>query len=222
LAYAWVSYPFTAFVLESNTNDALVSALVLAALVLASSPAGRGAFSGLAALAKFAPLVLTPLLLTHRLSETRWRGLALFAGAFALVSCAALAPALVHNSLGEIYARTVVYQATRSAPFSLWGYYGGLGAVQTIVQVLAIGLAAAVALAPRRTGLIGLAACAAALLIAVQLGVTYWFYLYIPWFFAPAAAALLGRHEQLLDGVRPQWLGGANNHPHQPRVVLGG
>ena len=36
---------------------------------------------------------------------------------------------------------------------------------------------------PRRRDLVGLAACAAAVLIAVELGVTYWFYLYIPWFF---------------------------------------
>ena len=36
LAYAWVSYPFTLFALESNSNDTLVAALVLAALLAAS------------------------------------------------------------------------------------------------------------------------------------------------------------------------------------------
>ena len=43
--------------------------------------------------------------------------------------------------------------------------------------------------------MIGLAALCAAVLIAIQLGVTYWFYLYIPWFFAPAIIALLGRFD---------------------------
>ena len=36
LAYAWVSYPFTLFALESNSNDSLVGALVLAAVLAAS------------------------------------------------------------------------------------------------------------------------------------------------------------------------------------------
>ena len=178
--------------------------------------------AALAGLAKFAPLALAPLLLTHRLVETRWRGLALFATAFALAGALALAPALAHDSLHEIYARTIAYQATRSAPFSLWGLYGGLRSIQTAVQVFAVALAVAVALAPRRPDVIGLAACAAAVLIAVQLGVTYWFYLYIPWVFAPAAVALFGRHEQLLDRVGPQRLRAAHEHAHQPRVLVGG
>jgi hypothetical protein len=53
-------------------------------------------------------------------------------------------------------------------------------------------LAVALAVLPRRADLIGLCACAAAILIAVQLGVSYWFYLYIPWFFGPAIVVLLG------------------------------
>ena len=36
LAYAWVAYPFTLFALESNSNDTLVAALVLGALLAAS------------------------------------------------------------------------------------------------------------------------------------------------------------------------------------------
>src|SRR5207244_12639332 len=36
LAYAWASYPFTLFALESNSNDTLVAALVLAALLATS------------------------------------------------------------------------------------------------------------------------------------------------------------------------------------------
>ena len=45
LAYAWVSYPFTLFSLESNSNDALVAVLILGALLAVSSPAGRGALA---------------------------------------------------------------------------------------------------------------------------------------------------------------------------------
>jgi len=80
----------------------------------------------------------------------------------------------------------------------------------------------AVALLPRRADVIGLAACAGAVLIALQLGAGYWFYLYIVWFFAPALVALLGRYEELLDGIGAQRLRAAHEHTHQPGVLVGG
>jgi hypothetical protein len=192
LAYAWAAFPFTAFALESNSNDALVASLVLAALLVAGSPPARGALAALAGLAKFAPLALAPILATHCLRERGRRGLVMFAVAFAVVAALALIPALEHNTLATIFSRTVEYQADRSAPFSVWGLYGGLHPEQVAVEVLAVVLALALAVVPRRDDLIGLCACAAAVLIAVELGASYWFYLYIPWFFGPAIAALLG------------------------------
>ncbi|MGH2831516.1 MAG: hypothetical protein ACRDK2_01970, partial [Solirubrobacteraceae bacterium] len=69
LAYGWVSYPFTLFALESNSNDMFVAVLVLGALALATRPALRGTFAALAGLAKFAPLALAPLLATHGLRD---------------------------------------------------------------------------------------------------------------------------------------------------------
>ena len=47
-----------------------------------------------------------------------------------------------------------------------------------------------VAFVPRRRTLAQIAALAAAVLIALQLSVDHWFYLYIPWFFGPMAIAL--------------------------------
>jgi hypothetical protein len=199
LAYAWAAYPFTALALESNSNDALVAALLLATLLVARRPFPRGAFTALAALSKLAPLALVPLMATEGLRERGARGVAWFAAGLLVVGGVVMVPAVMHNTLATIYDRTIFYQANRGAPFSVWGLYGGLGAAQTAVQLFAIALAGAVAVLPRRRDLVGLAACSAAVLIAVQLGVTYWFYLYIPWFFAPAAVALFGRPEQFLD-----------------------
>jgi hypothetical protein len=196
LAYAWAAYPFTALALECDTNDALVAGLVLATLLVAARPAARGAFVALAGLAKFAPLALVPLMATERLRERGARGLALFAAGFLGVAVLVSVPALAHNTIETIYHRTIGYQAGRSAPFSVWGLYGGLHWAQEAVRLLAVAIAVAVAVLPRRRDLAGLAACSAAVLIAVELGATYWFYLYIPWFFAPAAIALLGRPEQ--------------------------
>jgi hypothetical protein len=199
LAYAWAAYPFTALALETNSNDGLVAALVLATLLVSRRPFPRGAFTALAALSKLAPLALVPLMATEGLRERGGRGVAWFAAGLVVVGALALVPAVAHDTLATIYDRTISYQADRSAPFSVWGLYGGLGGAQTAVQLFAIALAGAVAVLPRRRDLVGLAACAAAVLIAVQLGVTYWFYLYIPWFFAPAAVALFGRPEQFRD-----------------------
>ena len=40
---------------------------------------------------------------------------------------------------------------------------------------------------------IRIAALSAAILLALQLGASHWFYLYIPWFFPLVMLALLGR-----------------------------
>jgi len=196
LAYAWVSYPFTLFALESNSNDTLVAVMVLAALLFASSPPARGAFAALAGLTKFAPLALVPLLATHGLRELpvarRPRAFGLFIAAFVLTAAVVSIPALTHDSLHTIYARTLLYQANRGSPFSVWGLYGGLGWAQKAVQLAAIALALALAVIPRRPGVVGLAAAAGAILIATQLGIEHWFYLYIPWFFPLVMIAVLG------------------------------
>jgi hypothetical protein len=209
LAYAWVAYPFTLFTADSNSNDALVAALIIAALLLVSSAPARGAASALAGLTKFAPLALAPLLAVHGLGDERLRHrrallVVLFALAFAAAAALSLAPVFAHGSLATMYDRTISYQANRGSPFSIWGLYGGLGSVQTAVQVGAVVLAIALAVLPHRGDLIGLAALCAAIVIAVQLGVTHWFYLYIVWFLPLVLIALFGRHEQLFDRLGAQ------------------
>jgi len=50
---------------------------------------------------------------------------------------------------------------------------------------------------------VGLAAACAAAVIAEQLGIEHWFYLYIPWFFAIVMVALLGSLENLPTAPAP-------------------
>ena len=141
-------------------------------MAAAAAPRGRGGASGalvaLAGWAKFAPLALAPLFAAHR------RGGALrFAAAFAGVTL--LCGALVLGSGGlETFAdRTLGFQGSRDAPFSVWGQLGdGWAPVQTAVQGAAVLLAVALAFVPRRRDAVGLAALSAAILIATQLGVT--------------------------------------------------
>ena len=213
LAYAWVAYPFTLYVLDNSTDDTLVAVLVLAAVLASSSAPARGALAALAALTKFVPLALVPVLATHGLwgdagaggslgpgrahATARWRGLrirqlALFFAAFALVGALACIPAFSHDSLYTIYQRTVTFQSGRGSPFSVWGLYGGLGWLLLAVRIAAVLLALVLALIPRNRDLVALAAACAAVIIAAQLGLEYWFYLYIPWFAGLTLLALFG------------------------------
>jgi hypothetical protein len=207
LAYAWAAFPFTLYSLESNSNDTLVAVLVLAAVLAATyrskfAPGARGAAAALAGLTKFAPLALAPVLATHGLSDrtgehsarARLGALAGFAGAFVVVGALASIPAFSHDSLHTIYERTFAYQGNRDSPFSVWGLYGGLGGWQEAAQIAAVALAFALAVIPRRADVVGLAAACAAVIVAVQMGIDHWFYLYIPWFFPLAMIALLGRY----------------------------
>ena len=106
---------------------------------------------------------------------------------------AAFAPFVPDGGLREIYDRSVGYQASRPSPFSVWGQHEALDWLQTVVQAATVALALAVALVPRRKTPIQLAALAAAILIAVQLGVTHWFYLYVVWFAPLVFVALMGQ-----------------------------
>ncbi len=195
LAYAWVTYPFTLYALMSNANDTLVAVLVLAAVWAAGSAPARGAFVALAALTKFAPLALAPLFAAH--GGLRPRRLLLFAAGFGIAASLAFLPMAGNLEWRTFWDHTIAFQAQRGSPFSIWGLYDPdvewLDVAQRVVQVAAALLALALALVPRRRDLVGLAACAAAILLALQLAVTHWFYLYIPWFFGLVMIALLGR-----------------------------
>ena len=54
---------------------------------------------------------------------------------------------------------------------------------------------------PRRRDVVVVAALGAAILIALQLGVTYWFYLYIVWFFPLVMVALLGAYPERIGAL---------------------
>ena len=192
LAYAWVAYPYTAFALESNSNDAVVALGCVAALLAASlareyaSGLSMGVALGLASAAKFVTLALAPLFSRR---EPIVFGIALL-----LVIVATVAPFVPDGGLRELYDRTVGYQASRPSPFSIWGQVDSLGWLQTVVKVAAAGLALLVAFVPRRIDLRQAAALGAGVLIAIQLAVTHWFYLYVVWFVPFVLVALFAAH----------------------------
>lgn len=187
LAFGWAAYPYTAFALESNSNDTLVGVLLLAALLTLARPAARGAFAALATLTKFAPVVLTPMLATYRVGS---RTTLLFASGFLVPAALLLLWPALDPGLGTVYDRTVAYQSDRDSPFSIWGQVDGLDPLRIAILVAVGAMAVAFAFWPRRKTLVQVAALSAALLIALQLTAQHWFYLYIVWFYPLLLVAL--------------------------------
>jgi hypothetical protein len=193
LAYAWVAFPYSSFVLESNSNDALTAAFVVWALVFIRSPVTSGALVALGGAAKFTPWALAPLIASGRgeRRDLRWF---LFAVGFVTVLALSILPFTADVGLAKFWDATVGYQADRPSPFSIWGLYDGLVFARRVVEALAIALIVFLAVVPRRRTDLQIAALAAAVLIAVQLCASYWFYLYIVWFTPPLFAALFGEY----------------------------
>jgi hypothetical protein len=205
LAFGWAAYPYTAFALESNSNDTLVAALLTATLLVLARPIARGLMLGLATLTKFAPALLTPMLLTYRPAGPVTAGDppppavakassgvvppavppagVKFATAFLLTIAVLLAWPAIDPGLHTLYDRTIAYQAARDSPFSIWGQVSGLEPLRIAILAVVGALAITLAFWPKDKKLIQVAALGAALLIGLQLTAQHWFYLYIVWFY---------------------------------------
>jgi hypothetical protein len=192
LAFGWAAYPYTAYALESNSNDTLVAALLIAVLLALARPVARGALAALATLTKFAPVVLAPMLATYR---ARPRMIAIFALAFALTGALLLLWPALDPGLHTVYNRTIAYQADRNSPFSIWGQVPSLEPLRIAILVATGLLSLLFAFVPKRKTLVQVAALSAALLIALQLTAQHWFYLYIVWFYPLLLVAMTSREE---------------------------
>jgi hypothetical protein len=209
LPFAWAAYPFTQYTSNSNSNDAIAPALLVFGFWLAASPAGRGAFAALSSWVKFTSLLIVPLWASYPDALRRPRAKAVFASVFGLVSLLVFWVLLLEPTPLEaarvFYNRTIASQLERESPFSIWdwGQYHADGIPDLeVVQRILIPAVAVFALAlffvPRRKSPLQLAALTAAVLIAFELVLTHWFYLYLPWFlpfvvFAIVAPAARGR-----------------------------
>jgi len=116
----------------------------------------------------------------------------------------ALLPVLLQSDWHWFWSDSIAYQASRPAPFSIWGLWGGFHQTLHLPERIVLGAAVALGLAapfrPRgeRTH-VEVAALGAAIIIALQCGITYWFYLYIVWFFPLVVIALVLAHPDTHD-----------------------
>ena len=241
LSFGWAACPYTAYALESNTNDALVSLTLAAALLCLTAPIPRGITLALSSMTKFAPLALAPLFATFgatdvnrdesRAAHRYLHVVVPFTIAFAATIAVVCFQALQDPGLSTFWERTIGEQGGRDSPFSTWGQDHSLGWLQAIVKAAVVALAVLVAFRPRRRDHVTVAALGAAVLIAIQLTVDHWFYLYIPWFLPFLLIALLAAGSVPLGGDREQDLVDPASEPvvsdldrdsHQPDVLVRG
>ena len=208
LAFAWAAYPFTQYVSSSNTNDAIMPALLVWGFWAATWDAGRGIFAALASWAKLAALIVVPLWLTYPSLDERRRALRFGLAFVATTALSFWVLFLGGDPLHEarvFYDRTFRIQFDRSSPFSLWDwaqYHIGLPDLKWLQHVLQVVLALAaiaVAIVPRRKSPLQLAALTGALLVAFELLLTHWSSLYVSWFFPFVLLAVVAA--SALDGL---------------------
>jgi len=207
LAFGWAAYPYTAFALEANSNDTLVALLLVATLLLLARPLARGALASLATFAKFAPALLVPMLLTYKAPAapgedtlrarftfsgvlTRRNGGLAFLAGFVLVGVAVMLWPAIDPGLKTFYERTIAFQSGRDSPFSVWGQVPSLEPLRTAILVATAALSLFLAFRPKRKSLVQVAALGAGLLIALEVTMHHWFYLYIVWFYPLLLVAL--------------------------------
>jgi hypothetical protein len=190
LVFGWCAYPFTAYTLNANTNDAIMPAFLVLGFWLVTSDWARGAAVALSGWTKFASLLVVPLWAMYPRFEAR--RVLRFAAAFAVATLLAFALLLLEpgvlDAVRTFWERTIGFQSGRDSPFSLWGWgqyhargIPDLGFLQPVASVLAVVVALLVAVRPREKGPLELAALTAAVIVAFQLALTHWFYLYVPW-----------------------------------------
>lgn len=205
LAYGWVAYPYTTFVLNCNVNDTIMAAFLVWGFVFLKKAPLAGVLLGFATQIKFAPAILGPLWASFPRAWHGWGRRALFLLGFAAGLAIALPVIFLGDgSLGTFWERTIAWQAGRDSPFSIWGQYPGrLAGAQRVGEYVMVAVALGAYLWPPRKTMVQVAAVSAALILGFQMLQTHWFYLYIPWFFPLALIAILARGGGSVKGIGP-------------------
>jgi hypothetical protein len=186
--FAYLLYPFPGLSLAAETNDGLIAALCVWAIVAAAErPAARGLLIAAATLTKFVPALLALQFLCVK------RGRSRYLLTLCLALAAMLAWPLFTSGPAAFLDSTLEYQLIQRGggmQFSIWTYLPHAAAVARPVLAAVLAL---LALSPLlRSGLRSAlrdppqdprkdAALAAALIIGGQLLLGYWFYSYLTW-----------------------------------------
>ena len=184
LVFAWAAFPYTVYTTNNNTNDIIVAAISAIGLAAAASPLARGASVAAGFAVKLYPIVLGPLWLFY--GGRRRKPVVDFvlggAGVVLLAFWVVLLDGRPVDAIQLFYDKTLAFQGDRVSPWTIFTQVPDLAFLQRPLTAFAIFLAIIVAFVPRKKTLRRLAALSAALIIAFQLTVNYWFYTYVIWF----------------------------------------
>src|SRR5215218_4217385 len=207
LVFAWAAFPYTVYATNNNTNDIIVAALSAIGLAAAASPIARGASIAAGFAIKLYPLVLGPLWIMY---EGRKRKPIIDfvlggTGVVLLTFWVILLDGHPVEAVRRFYDNTLAFQGDRVSPWSLFSQVPQFAFLQRPLMAFAIFLSILVAFVPREKTLRRLAALSAALVIAFQLTVNYWFYAYITWFepFVFVSLLLATNQKTALDSSQP-------------------
>ena len=204
MVFAWAAFPYTIYATNNNTNDVIVAAVSAIALAAAASPLARGATVAAGFAVKLYPLVLGPLWISHGgwkrrpLIDFVLGGLGVVLISFSIL----LITGQPIESAKLFYERTLAFQGDRVSPWTIFTQVPELAFLQKPLTAFAIFLAVLVAFVPRTRTIRRLAALSAAVVIAFQLTVNYWFYAYVIWFepFVFLSLLLATNEKTPLDG----------------------
>ncbi|MFT4050118.1 MAG: hypothetical protein QM648_09830 [Solirubrobacterales bacterium] len=192
-AAAWLIFPPALVAASAGSND-LPTAGLIAWSIAAWAHAGRtSTWMSAAAWAKVAPVFVLPLWLA------RFRGTALRRALIppVVLTLAMLALLLALGGASSVHKMidAIAFQSDRGAQLSFW-VVTSAPALQVAVQAAGFALAAAAAVAVWRSerlaaSLPRLSALAAALLLAFEIGASYWSYAYLPWVYPLVVVGLL-------------------------------
>jgi len=186
LLFAWAVFPYTLYSTNNNTNDVIVAAVAAVGLATVSSPLARGASVAGGFAVKLFPIILAPLWMFHDIRRRGGDSVVDFAlGGLGLALLTFWVIALDGNPVEGFrlfLEKTVLFQGERESPWSIFAQVPELGFLQPVLTMAAVFLACIVAVYPRKRTIRRLAAFSAALVIAFEFTVKYWFYPYVIWF----------------------------------------
>jgi hypothetical protein len=212
LIFAWAAFPYTVYATNNNTNDIIVAAIAAIGLAAAASPIARGASVAAGFAVKLYPLILGPLWISY--DGLKRKPIVDFvlggAGVVLLTFWVVLLDGHPFKAFEVFYERTLNFQGDRVSPWTIYTQVPQTSFLQKPVMAGVIFLGLLVAFVPRRKSLRRLAALSAALVIAFQLTVNYWFYAYIVWFepFVFVALLLATNEKTALDSSQPSAISG--------------
>ena len=209
LLFAWAVFPYTLYSTNNNTNDVIVAAVLALGLATATTPLMRGASIAAGFAIKLFPLILGPLWLLHDGPRKRFPMLDFIFGGISVTVLTFWILALGGDPFEGVrlfLEKTLTFQEARETPWTIFTQVPALDILKPPLEAAAILLAFIVAVIPKKRTTRRLAAFSAALIIAFELTVNYWFYPYITWFEPFVFLALLPatNEKTALDGEGDQ------------------